>query len=298
MKKFYSIFLVALVAALALVSCNKEKAFAVSDVEALEEILFSVDDGAGTRATEVTTSNLSSMNVTATTGTSSETAVSNFSNINFTKQNTVWKGGKYWPANNPSYHFYASNATLTHTSSGNTVSPQNASTDIVVGYLANPTYKSQNSLTLNHIFAQIGTVTVNAPSGCTVSNLKISVLPKTSGTFNLKSNSWTSRGNAGSATYLVGSANSGVSITTAGGSTNGGDKDLWLVPDTYTLTASYNLSIGDYTSSTITKTSSVSLTQGANNNITATLPTDDNVSEITFTVTVTAWGTENKNVNF
>lgn len=298
MKKFHSIFCVALVAVLALVSCNKEKAFAVSEVEALEEILFSVDEGAGTRASEVTTSTLSSMNVTATTGSNSETAVTNFSNVTFSKQNNVWKGGKYWPSTNPSYHFYASNATLTHTSSGNTVSPQNANTDIVVGYLASPTYKSQNSLTLNHIFAQIGTVTVNAPSGCTVSNLKISVQPKTSGTYNLKSNSWTSRGNAGSATYLVGNANSGASITTAGGSTNGGDKDLWLVPDTYTLTASYNLSIGDYTSSTITKTSSVSLTQGANNNITATLPTDDNVSEITFTVTVTAWGTENKNVNF
>lgn len=294
MKKILSFVMMAAVAAVAVVSCNKQPVGV--DVLAQDEIVFSFEDEAATRATEVTTSNLSSLNVSATTGTSSETAV--FTSAAFTKQSNKWKGGKYWPASDQSYHFYASNAALTHTSSGNTVSPSNANTDIVVGYLASPTYKSENALTLGHIFAQIGTVTVNAPSGYTVSGIKITVQPKTSGTYNLKSGSWTSRGSAGSAQYIAGTASTGLSITTAGGSVNGGDKDLWLVPDTYTLTATYVLSIGDYTSSTITKTSSVALTQGANNNITATLPASDDVSEITFTVTVTPWDTANKNVSF
>lgn len=292
--KIYKYVIMAGAALLALAACNKQPV--ESNVLAQNEIVFSFQDDAATRATEVTTSNLSSMNVSATTGSSSETAV--FTSAAFTKQSNKWKGGKYWPATDQSYHFYASNATLTHTTSGNTVSPSNANTDVVVGYLSAPSYKAENALTLGHIFSQIGTVTVTAPSGYTVTALKVSVQPKTSGTYNLKSGSWTSRGTAGSATYLVGTSNSGVSITTAGGNTNGGDKDLWLVPDTYTLTASYVLHIGDYTSSTITKTATVSLTQGANNNIACTLPASDDVEEIVFTVTVTPWDTANKNVDF
>lgn len=299
MKRIF-IFVFAAVAALAVASCNKD----MPGKDALEEqvpVEFTLDGEitatVDTRATEVSTTTLSSMNVTATTG-SSEQQVNNFSNVSFTKSNNVWRGGKYWPASNPSYHFYAANMSMTHTTNGQTVSPTNANTDVVVGYLASPTYKQSNALTMNHIFAQIGTTTITAPSGFTVTDLKVSVAPKTGGTYNLKSGTWTAKGNAGSAQYLVGTSNSGASISTAGGSTNGGDKDLWLVPDTYTLTVSYKLVAGDVSSDTINKTASVTIAQGKNNNISATLPADGAPTEIEFTVTVTAWENQNQGVTW
>jgi hypothetical protein len=302
MKKAFSFLMMALVAAVALVSCNKESAGNIQDELAPVEFTLEGEISAtvDTRATEITTSNITSFNVTATIGSSSETAVSNFANIQFTKSGSVWKGGKYWPASNPSYHFYAANATMTHTTSGQTVSPTNASTDIVVGYIASPTYNQSNALTMNHIFAQIGTVTINAPTGFKVSDLKVSVKPKTSGTYNLKSGSWTTVGSeASSATYLVGTSSSGASISTAGGSTNGGDKDLWLVPGSYTLTVTYKLIAADNTASaTINKTATVSITQGKNNNISATLPADGSPTEIEFTVTINPWSNENQGVTW
>lgn len=301
MKRIFIYFFVAVAFVFVLVSCNKD----MPGKDALEEqvpVEFTLDGEitatVDTRATEVSTSTLSSMNVTATTGSTSETQVSNFGNVSFTKSNNVWRGGKYWPASNPSYHFYAANMSMTHTTNGQTVSPTNANTDVVVGYLASPTYKQSNALTMNHIFAQIGTTTITAPSGFTVTDLKVSVAPKTSGTYNLKSGTWTSRGNAGSAQYLVGTSNSGASISTAGGSTNGGDKDLWLVPDTYTLTVSYKLVAGGVSSDTINKTASVVIAQGKNNNISATLPADGAPTEIEFTVTVTAWENQNQGVTW
>lgn len=289
------------------VSCNKNnvtpEVSAMEDAEQwLAPIEFAIEGEfapvAETRgASEVTTDNFSSMKVTATTGTSSETAVSGFGNTTFTKSGSVWKGGKYWPVSNPGYHFYASNAEMTHTNNGQTVSPQNAGTDVIVGYIASPTYQQSNAFTMGHIFAQIGTMQITAPSGYTVSELKVSLKPKTSGTYNLKSGSWTSKGTEGSATYILGTGSSGVSIGTAGGNIISADNDLWLVPDTYTLTATYKVSIGDYTSNTLTVTGNVSLDQGKNNNISATLPSNNTgATEIQFTVTVTPWSPVSKDV--
>lgn len=299
MKK---IFLLSFAALAALVSCNKE----VPSFPQSDEIAFRLggefESVVMTRgASEVTTANLASLNVSATTGSSSETAA--FTNIAFTKSGSTWTGGQYWPASNPSYHFYASNAALAHTAGGATVSPSNANTDIVAGYLASPTYKQVNTLTLDHIFAQVGTVTVKAQEGCSVSGLKISLQPVTAGTYNLKSGSWTTRGTAGSAKYLLGTASAGISLS-AGGQQTSSDNDLWLLPGEYVLSCSYTITKGA-ASKTYNKTATVNLIQGKNNNL--GLPDtdgdgefddpnitfdDSDLSEITFTVTVTPW-TEN-----
>ena len=301
MKKI--LFLLSFTAVL-LASCNREavKEAPVSDELVPVEFTMGGEFSAATRATEVTTSNLNSFYVNATTGSGSENIVSNFQNTVFTKDGNIWKGGKFWPSSNPSYHFYASNSQLTHTTNGATVSPANANTDIVVGYIATPTYQQQNTLVMNHIFAQVGTVKMLAPAGYTVSNLTVSLQPRTSGTYNLKNGSWTSTGNAGSTTYILGtSANSGVSISTAGGSVTSNDNDLWLVPGQYTLTASYTITKGDYSatySGSSAKTCTVTLVQGANNNIgpvvsggseVPNIPEPSDVADISFSVTVTPW---------
>lgn len=290
----------AAVAAFALVACNKEIP-AAENVEA-EEIVFTLC--AETRATEVTTSNLSTLYVTATTGSNSETSV--FTSASYTKSGSVWKGGKFWPSTNPNYHFYLSNVALTHTSAGATVSPANANTDIVVDYIATPTFKATNTATLEHIFAQVGTVRVKVKAGYKAENIKISLQPKTSGTYNLKTDTWTP-GNAGSATYILGTANAGVNITTEGGAVESSDNDLWLVPGAYVLTATYTIT-KDAFSKSYTKTATVTLVQGKNNNIGPTTsggvelpnigPDDDDVAEIEFNVTVTPWSDQHVDVNF
>jgi len=270
------------VAAMALVSCNKEIP-GIGPVHS-NEITFRVHDDAlaaviDTRAAEVKTSNLLSFNVMATSGTSgNETSAwtdgtfSGTSGGNFT-------GGKYWPSSSVSYHFYATNAAFDDfkfVNTGCTVSPKNANTDIVVAYSASPTYKEVNPLTFNHIFAQIGKCTVSGPSGYTISNLAVKISPKTSGTYNIRTSKWTSKGAAGSAESIANTLNSDA------------DNDLWLVPDTYTLTATYTISKGNYSKS-VNKTANVAIQQGKNNHISATLPAPDDISDITFTVTVTGW---------
>ena len=300
MKKI--LFLLSFTAVL-LASCNREavKEVPVSDELVPVEFTMGGEFSAATRATEVTSSTLNSIYVNATTGSGSETIVSNFQNTVFTKDGNIWTGGKYWPASNPNYHFYASNSQLTHTTNGATVSPANANTDVIVGYIATPTFHAQNNLTMNHIFAQVGTVKMLAPAGYTVSNLTVTLQPKTSGTYNLKTGSWTSTGNAGSTAYILGTSGSGVNITTAGGSVTSNDNDLWLVPGDYQLTASYTISKGDYSatySGSSAKTCTVTLVQGANNNIgpvvsggneIPNIPTPSDVADITFAVTVTPW---------
>ena len=251
-----------------------------------------------TRASEVTTESIGTLYVSATSGTSSETAV--FTSVPFTRSGSHWTGGKYWPASNPGYHFYLSNAALTHTAAGATVSPSDAGTDIVVDYLASPNYKQVNTATLEHIFAQVGTVSMKAPEGYAVTNMRVSLRPVTGGTYNLRSDSWTARSTALDPAYILGSASAGVTVSTEGGNATftGPDNDLWLVPGSYVLTAVYDISKGAYSATGVTKTCTVTLVQGKNNNIGPTvsggqdlpnIPEPSDIAEIAFTVTVTPW---------
>ena len=301
MKKTLFYFATALVA---LVACSKEDNPDWPESCAGNEISFIMGGdfaaAVGTRgATPVTTANITSIHVSATTGSSSETAV--FTSALFEKDGSTWKGSKYWPATDPGYHFYAANIEIAHTSSGATVSPSDASTDIVVAYLANPTFQQQNALEMGHIFAQVGTVGMKAPEGYAVTDMKVSIIPRIGGTYNLKSGQWTARGEEQDVTYILGNASAGVTVSTEANNETytGPDNDLWLLPGEYVLTATYTISKGDY-SNAFTKTCTVMLLQGRNNNIgplvdvttgkdISNIPTPDDMSEITIGITVTPW---------
>lgn len=245
-----------------------------------EEITFLLD---GEFSAEVTTkatavTSLSSFNVNCVTGTAGSNETSVF-NTAFSGS-SPYKGGKYWPSSDASYKFYASNADLTPTASGPTVAAANA-TDVVCAVCLTPTYKASNSLTFNHIFAQVGKCKILAPSGYTVSNLAVKITPYIGGTYNLYSGNgktdgtgWSSK-TTGSATTIASAVNS---------DTNNG---LYLVPGSYTLTATYKLTMGDY-NDTFTKTSTVNIVGGKVNNISATLPAGS-ASEIEFTISITPW---------
>lgn len=216
-----------------------------------------------TKVSAVTT--LSSFYVSATKG-SAGSETSSWNSVSFSGSSS-FTGGKYWPSSNPSYHFYAANDALTFAAAGTTVAPD-GSKDVVVAYLASPTYKSSNALTFSHVYARVGTVTISPASG-SLSNVSATLKNvATGGTYNLRTDSWTA-GTKSDKTLTVGS------------------NDLYVVPGTYTLTVTYTATLGDYTE-TFTKSGSVTLQQGKVNSITATAP--NSAAGITFTVSVTAWG--------
>ena len=270
MKKNSFIFLLALAAAF--VSCNKEMSIeepSSSEIRfAAENASFTVEaqTKASTGTSEVTS--LGSFKVAATTGAAGSES-STWNNVSFSGSGD-YTGGKTWPASNPSYNFYATNrsgdAPMTFNASGTTISATNTQ-DVVCAYLpsASVTYKAKNTLSFEHIFARISTVTVAQESGYTVSSVSIKITPKTGGTYNLRTGAGATDATGWSA-LTMGEA---VTIASATGSNS---NDVWLVPGTYTITAGWVATQSGGSSVTYSgKTVDVVITRGKRNAITATL---------------------------
>ena len=148
--------------------------------------------------------------------------------------------------------------------------------DVLCAYNETPTWKQTNQLTFEHIFARLGLCTITAPAGYTGSNLSVTVKPKVSGNYNLRTGAWSGTVNA----------SGDVTITTSfdgGGSVN----DIYLVPGRYTIKASYTLSKGTY-SQDFSRSASVEVQPGKINLITATLP-EGEATDLLFSVTVSPW---------
>lgn len=177
--------------------------------------------------------------------------------------------GVYQSLTPTSYNYYVSNAAITFAASGSTISAVNT-TDVIAGKV---TSKETNpSVKLDHVFARTGTLTLNTQSGYTLSNVSWKIESSTAGTggtYNIAKNIWTSV-----------TALSSTSLT--------GSSDLYLVPGDYTLSVTYTLTMGDW-KQTFTKKATVTLVAGKVNNISGTA-SGGNASEISITVTLTAWG--------
>lgn len=284
MKRF-SVLLVLAVFGCVFTSCNRE-ALIVEEPYDHDEVVFRADGfeaEVSTKATAVTDSDLSTNGFSAScvTGSAgSDSAV--WSNIAFSKSGSYWKGGKYWPTSNPSYRFYAvypSSYTMTAAAGGATIAATNAN-DIVCAYASSSTYKTANTLTFNHIFARLGSVTVNQGSPYTISSITISITPKTGGTYNLRTGAGNTNGTGWSG-LTDGSA------TTIASKTGSNSNDIYLVPGTYTLTATWTATNTPYTKTFTGKTVDVALVGGKTNNITCTLTGDG--TELQLGVSLTAW---------
>lgn len=288
MKKITLLFL----AGLSLISCQKATQKVVEEPAPAKMIAFKQSGlvspfGAtvDTKATEVTESTLNSggFNVSCTTG-SAGSESSTWNNVAFSKDGDYFlatSADKWWPNADPNYHFYASNAALTFAADGTTVAATNA-TDVVCAYLASPTYNSTNTLTFEHIFARITDVTFSGGDDYTITGISVTITPKTGGTYNLRTGAGQTDG-TGWSSLTTGTATS-IANATPGTKSN----DLYLVPGTYTLTASWTATKGDYTQSFSNKTRDVEIVGGARNTITAALIGD--ASGVDFSVSVTAWG--------
>lgn len=275
MKKTTMLMLFALCAA----ACSKEMRVSSAQEfssEEEKEICFDVNYGGAfiaTKITEVNRDNLASFNLMATTGSAgaetqqwSVTATKNASSGQYTT-------GKYWPSTDPSYHFYASNAPLNFSADGPWVTVDSSS-DVVCTSNYSPNYNDVNSLTLSHILARVGNVEVTSANGYEVGVGGISVLEtRTSGTYNVRTSTWSGQSGAASAPLTV------------------GDNDYLLLPGSYTIQVTYTLTKGDYTG-TFTNSGEVALVAGKTSNIKVNLAADPAVP-LNFTVSVEAWEVRN-----
>ena len=244
--------------ALVLGSCSREN---VSDGEE-QRIRFTVPGLfqaiVDTKAAEVTS--LSQFHVGCVKGTLgvSEQEVWNTTFTSSGGETPIYVSDKYWPISDEGYKFFASNVPLTPSATGYTVSATNA-TDVVCAVLADPDYCATNVLSFEHIFSRLGNVTLVAFPGYTISGVSITLTPKTGGTYNLRTKSWSG--------ITTGSA-TGIANSTPGTKAN----DLYTVPGIYTLTASWTAT--DSGSNTVTytnRTVDVELEKGVVNNATITL---------------------------
>lgn len=274
MKKF-SVFIIAATVALSFASCQKNDRIP-NDSEGQEIVLnFGDSFDVETKASAVTT--LTSAYWGASTGTSTESV--KWSTASASVSSGKISTGKYQTASPTSYNYYVANQTFTVAGD---MTVANNNTDIVAGRLAAST-STAPSVTLDHIFARTGSLTCNTQSGYTISGISWKIygsssdIQGTAGTYNMKSQTWTA-----ASTKLT----SETAITNS--------SDMYLIPGTYTIKVSYTLTKDDYSKS-FTKTGTVSLTKGKINNISCTAIGGD-ASAIVLSVSLTAWGSENKNM--
>lgn len=186
--------------------------------------------------------------------------------------------GKYQTANPTAYTYYVSNESFTP-GDPCSVSASN-DLDVIVGRTAS-TNSTSPTVTMNHIFARIGSVNLTGTNAYTITGLTATITPKTGGTYNMKTSSWSST-TTGSAT----------TIATSTGSTT--DIGLYLVPGTYTITATYTATKGDY-SATVTKTATATLVAGKVNNLSGTLYGD--ATEFTINVSLNSWNSDTSSLD-
>ena len=224
-----------------------------------KEIVFGISSNA-TKVTEVTTANLTSFYVLATQ-TSGGTETDYWGGqATATKSCDDYLTGKYWTEDgDPELHFYASNASLTFSASGPTVTAD-GSQDVVVAYKESSSYKARNALTFSHIFSRVGNVTLETQSGYELSAVSATLKDAvTSGTYNLKTGIWVSTGTP--VDVPLGTFSGSTSAQTSG-------NDLYVVPGTYSISVNYTLTKNGVSTS-FSKTGTVVISFGKNNTITA-----------------------------
>ena len=276
MKKLLVIF-PAFVLAL---SCGKQ-ADPVSPAHSGEIVFTSegVDVDMTTKAGEVTS--LDAFNVNCVTGTPGLTESSVFV-VEFSKEGSNYTGGKFWPSTDTGYKFYASNASIVSTASGATIDATNQ-TDIVCAVCVNPQYRESNTLTFNHIFARLGKTTVTVQEGYTLENFSLTITPRTGGRYNLYAGNGKSDGSGWTATT------EGSALTLADKSGVNSATDTYLVPGSYTLTATYTLKKGDYSFTNSNVSKSLDIAGGKISEIKVSLA-GGNAVDVFISVSVTPWG--------
>ena len=276
----------------ALAACNKQVMVSPDGTVPVSEgqqIVIGVGDDVDmsveTKATAVT-SIPSSLTWGATTGTKGVVDAatgekSKWAPASGTVSSNKINTGKYQTATATAYNYYVSNTAFTFVAATGSaagyarINNAQNTTDIICG----ATYASTSTspaVTLNHIFARMGTIQMAARSGVTYSDISYTIKSKgsntgTAGRYNITTGAWSN------CTSLAEQA-------IASGS------DLYLIPGSYTITVTFTRTVGENVQ-TFTKSGDIVIVAGKVNNLTitdsTTLP-----GAIQIGLTLTAWGTQ------
>lgn len=176
-------------ASLLLVSCIKISEDTTSSTEIA--ILFKTGDAGIKGSAEATDQiELESFYVSAM---NRDTGIAppDWQNISFWKEGSNYFGKKYWNIDNRCFSFFASNIMMSFEHGDPEISVTNRR-DALYSSIANPLYKDINTLAFEHVFAKIGSVSVEPATGCTIKEVNISMTPKTAGTYDLLTAQWSS----------------------------------------------------------------------------------------------------------
>ena len=111
-------------------------------------------------------------------------------NVPFWRDGNIYSGERYWNKNNLTYSIYASNTPMTFEDGDPEIIVTNKK-DAVCSHLSTPSHPGINPLTFKHVFAKIGNVLVEVKPGCIIAGVTVSLSPKTSGKYDLKTEEWT-----------------------------------------------------------------------------------------------------------
>ena len=228
-----------------------------------EDLVFG-SDSAGTRAIQEVTS-IGNGNIVwgARVGTS---PVTFWNPVRMAASDNVVYTGHYIGTNGGTTNTYylcntPQTSNLSVTASGASLSVGNTSptygTDLVVGKAVSSGHDV--NVTLDHIYARTGTVTLNAPAGITLSYISWTIASHGSdtgfaGTYDIDNGTWTSAGP--------------LSLRSIESNSN-----MYLIPGLYDVTVRYSATLLDGTTLYgIEKTGTVNLVKGKVNNIAAMMP--------------------------
>ena len=271
-KKLHIMFILGL--SIPLASCDKD----TKDINlsASNEIILIVKDPLAEAQAQTKTTALStlpsSLYLAGTTG-SGTTQSEKWSPESMSVSSSKISTGYYQTATATAYNYYLSNLAMTFSASGYTIVADGSTTDAIAG-IASAETSVTPSVTMDHIFARTGSISISSTNGYTLSDVTYQLASKgentgTKGTYNICTKAW-------SGTTALASQ----SITTS--------SDLYLIPGKYTLTVSGTETLGDYFQSFSVSTD-IKLVAGKINNI-AINRTGTGAIQIVISSTITAWG--------
>lgn len=142
---------------------------------------------------------------------------------------------RFWPQKgDPGYRFVASNAEMEFSSTGASV-VADGSLDVVTAVNQSPSPRSENSLSFRHIYARIGKVTVAEVGMHPLTEVSITIVPRTGGVFDLVKGEGHVDGTGWS------SLKSGSETELTSGMAGTKENDLFLVPGRYILSARWSV---------------------------------------------------------
>lgn len=205
----------------------------------------------------------------------------------FQNQLFFWNGYNFlgeqdWPSQGPQYRFYASSVP-TEFRSGGTVLWADGTSDVVCAYSGNPTWGAINVMSFAHIFGCIGTVSLSAEPGWSISAVSVTIEAVTGGTYDIRSGD----GHTDRTGWSELVTESGYAINPPAPGTR--SLNAYLVPGTYQVTASWTATAGAVSQSYEDLSARITVRAGESVDVLITLG-----GRLAFTTTAREW---NEQVN-